>query len=55
MMFDKPNDLKVRRGLGILEELIREKNPDYFKILNETKKVGRGIPNTAIMNKIKQI
>jgi hypothetical protein len=27
-----PKDLKVRRGLGILEELIQEKNPDFFKI-----------------------
>ena len=27
-----PPDVKVRRGLGILEELILEKNPDFFKI-----------------------
>jgi N-glycosylase/DNA lyase len=34
MAFDIPipKDLKVRRGLGILEELIQEKNPDFFKI-----------------------
>jgi hypothetical protein len=30
-------ELKIRRGLGILEELILEKNPDFFKI-QEVKK-----------------
>jgi hypothetical protein len=25
-------EIKVRRGLGILESLILEKNPDFFKI-----------------------
>lgn len=25
-------EFKSRRGLGILEELILEKNPDFFKI-----------------------
>lgn len=53
-MFEKPSDLKVRRGLGILEELIREKNPEYFKIQSERKNEGRGIPNDAIMKHIIQ-
>jgi hypothetical protein len=26
-----PSDVKVKRGLGILEELILEKNPNFYK------------------------
>ena len=38
-----PSDLKFRRGLGILEELIQEKNPDFFKIQTEWRH-GKGVP-----------
>lgn len=44
--FPKPQDLKVKRGLGILEELINEKYPKFFE--NQLKKKmltqPRGIP-----------
>jgi len=50
-----PKDLKVRRGLGILEELIQEKNPDFFKIQNERRHAQGtpyGIPSKSIAEKL---
>jgi hypothetical protein len=31
LLLGPSKDIKVRRGLGILEELIKEKSPNYFK------------------------
>ena len=49
-----PRDIKVRRGLGILEELIKEKSPNYFKELMARKQAQKplGLRVSAIAKRL---
>ncbi len=51
----RPTDLRVRRGLGVLESLIQEKNPDFFKIQTERRHafgMPFGIPSQSVVKRV---
>ena len=54
LIIQAPRDIKVRRGLGILEDLIKEKSPNYFKELMARKQAQKplGIRVSAIAKRL---
>lgn len=47
-------DLRVKRGLGILEDMIKEKNPHYFKNLQGRMTLGlpTGMPISELNKRL---